>query len=211
MSGPSQRAAERQAARRPGSTRPSTRSTTSRATATAPASPSSGRSTSTATKATARSSKVSSSTRAKGAADAVRRRPTLTGRAVVLAGALTLIVFTLAVPMRELLHQRADISALRAANDAAQGRVHALQVREQRLADPAYVTSLIRERLHYVLPGEVGYVVLDPSEAPAPTSTKAAAAPAAWYAALWSSVQATDSAGSAPKTPVIPVRPNAPR
>jgi len=141
----------------------------------------------------------------------VRGRPTLTGRAVVLAGVLTLIVFTLAVPTRELLHQRADINALRAANDATQGRVDALQVREQRLSDPAYVTSLIRERLHYVLPGEVGYVVLDPNEAPAPTAKKAADAPAAWYAALWSSVQTTDQAGTTPKAPVIPVRPNAPR
>ena len=34
-------------------------------------------------------------------------------------------------------------------------------VRQERLQDPAYVTSLIRERLHYVMPGEVGYVVLD--------------------------------------------------
>jgi cell division protein FtsB len=202
MSGPAQRAAERQAARRTASTRPSSRSTSARTgstSSTASAQARANATTATRTGATGR------------AAAAVRRRPTLTGRAVVLAGVLTLIVFTLAVPTRELLHQRADINALRAANDATPGRVDALTIREQRLADPAYVTSLIRERLHYVLPGEVGYVVLDPSEAPAPTRTKPTTVAPAWYAALWSSVQTTDKAGTTPAAPVIPVRPNAPR
>ena len=201
MTGPSQRAAERQAARRSGSRGPAARSTTARATP-------SGRM---SVAAPVVAKPVTKPAPSKGPIAAARRRPTLTGRAVVLAGVLTLIVFTLAVPTRELLHQRADINTLRAANDAAAGRVGALTVREERLADPAYVTSLIRERLHYVLPGEVGYVVLDPSEAPAPTTKKAALAAPAWYAALWSSVQTTDRAGSPAQTPVIPVRPNAPR
>jgi hypothetical protein len=84
-------------------------------------------------------------------------------------------------------------------------------VRQERLQDPAYVTSLIRERLHYVLPGEVGYVVLDPSEAPAPSSAKKAVAPVAWYSTLWGSVQSTDGAAQTDGRTVIPVRPNAPR
>ncbi len=139
------------------------------------------------------------------------RRPSLTGRAVVLAGVLALVVFTLAVPTRELIAQRSEINALRAQNDTAQARVDALVVRQERLQDPAYVTSLIRERLHYVLPGEVGYVVLDPSEAPAPSSSKKAAAPVAWYGTLWKSVQTTDGAAGDDEKTVIPVRPNAPR
>lgn len=139
------------------------------------------------------------------------RRPSLTGRAVVLAGVLALIVFTLAVPTRELIAQRADINALRAQNEAAQSRVDALVVRQERLQDPAYVTSLIRERLHYVMPGEVGYVVLDPSEAPAPSTAKKATAPVAWYGTLWKSVQTTDGAAGDDAKTVIPVRTNAPR
>ena len=139
------------------------------------------------------------------------RRPSLTGRAVVLAGVLALIVFTLAVPTRELIAQRADINALRAQNEAAQSRVDALVVRQERLQDPAYVTSLIRERLHYVMPGEVGYVVLDPSEAPAPSASKKATAPVPWYGTLWKSVQTTDGAAGDDGTTVINVRPNAPK
>ena len=141
----------------------------------------------------------------------MRDRPSLTGRAVVLAGVVALLVFTLAVPTRELLRQRAEIGALQASNAATQGRVDDLTVRQERLQDPAYITSLIRERLHYVLPGEVGYVVLDPSEAPAPTTAKAAAAPSPWYSALWTSVTMADRtvvpSGPAP----LVVRPNAPR
>jgi cell division protein FtsB len=142
---------------------------------------------------------------------AALRRPGLTGRAVVLAAVLALLVFTLAVPTRELVRQRAEINELRAANEAAQGRVAELVVRQERLQDPAYVTSLIRERLHYVLPGEIGYVVLDPDEAPAPQAPSAAEAPS-WYATLWSAVQTAD--GTVVPTPEpsrIPTRPDAPR
>jgi cell division protein FtsB len=149
-------------------------------------------------------------TRAKVAA-AVRDRPTLTGRAVVLACVLGLVVFTLAVPTRELFRQRGEINALRSDNAAAQSRVDQLTTQDQRLQDPAYVTSLIRERLHYVLPGEVGYVVLDPNEAPAPTSTAPTTAKPAWYATLWQAVQSTDQAGLPPGPTRIDVRPNAPR
>jgi cell division protein FtsB len=146
------------------------------------------------------------------AAAAVRERPSLTGRAVVLAGVLALLVFTLAMPMRELLHQRSDINALRAQNAATQASVDELTIRQQRLRDPAYVTSLVRDRLHYVLPGEVGYVVLDPSEAPAPTAARAAHDPSSWYADLWSSVQTADHAGTPTQAPApIPVRSDAPR
>lgn len=160
MTGPSQRAAERQAARRGAAATPASRG------------------------------------RVRAAATAVRERPTLTGRAVVLAAVLGMLVLTLAVPLRELVAQRAEINNLRASNEAAQARVDDLVLREERLKDPAYVTSLIRERLHYVLPGEVGYVVLDPEEAPAPVKAGAQAAAAPWYATLWQSVEQADGAAT---------------
>jgi len=206
MSGPSERAAARQAARHGGSTRPggrtATATRTSRAGVTGASSSDASPSSSTRSSAKASSAK---------AAAALRQRPNLTGRAVILASALALVVFTLAVPARELISQRQQIAALQSANDAQSGRVEALQVQQQRLQDPAYITSLIRERLHYVMPGEVGYVVLDPSEAPAPTAKKAVAAPVAWYSSVWSSVRTTDDAGGAAQQPKITVRPNAPR
>jgi cell division protein FtsB len=202
MSGPSQRAAERQAARRSGSTRPAGPTMVRRSTA-----PTARRPASAPTTASTKSRKRSLS----GAAAAVRDRPSLTGRAVILAGVVALLVFTLAVPTRELLHQRAEINALRSDNAATQSRVDELTVRQERLQDPAYVTSLIRERLHYVLPGEVGYVVLDPSEAPAPSTATASSSGNPWYSALWTSVQTVDHAGAPAGPAPIVVRPNAPR
>jgi hypothetical protein len=70
-----------------------------------------------------------------------------------------------------------------------------LTVEADRLKDPAFVTSLIRERLHYLLPGEVGYVVLDPAEAPAPANVAASKPKQPWYSSMWSSIQKVDQAG----------------
>jgi cell division protein FtsB len=130
------------------------------------------------------------------AAASVRERPTLTGRAVILAVVLGMLVLTLVVPLRELVAQRAAINALTASNEAAQARVDQLELQKRRLEDPAYIQSLIRSRLHYVMPGEVGYVVLDPDEAPAPEKAAAATAPGAWYDKLWQAVEDADTAGS---------------
>jgi len=130
-------------------------------------------------------------------------KPSLTGRAIALVGVVSLLVITLAVPVRELIHQRQQIATLQAQNAAVQAQVDDLTIQADRLKDPAYVTSLIRERLHYVLPGEVGYVVLDPNEAPAPASAAAAKPKQAWFSAMWSSVQKVDQAGQ----PVVPARP----
>jgi cell division protein FtsB len=184
MTGPAERAAARRAARGGDALRPGSASAKGRA---------------------AVSGRVAS------AAAAVRERPTLTSRAVVLASVCALLVFTLAVPMRELFRQRTEINELRSQNAAAQVRVDQLTVREERLQDPAYVTSLVRERLHYLLPGEVGYVVLDPNEAPAPRKPAVNAAGPAWYASLWSAVESADHAGVPVGPVLLPVRPNAPR
>jgi len=208
MSGPSQRAAERQVARRAGATRPAGPTTARR-----PSSrPTTGAAKPAAGKAGPAKPGAGKARPLSGAAAAIRDRPSLTGRAVVLAAVLALLVLTLAVPTRELVHQRAQINALRADNASAQSRVDELTIRQERLQDPAYVTSLIRERLHYVLPGEVGYVVLDPSEAPAPGRPKPGSATSTWYSALWSSVETADGAGVPATGPAPIVLPsNAPR
>lgn len=138
-------------------------------------------------------------------------KPSLTGRAIALVGVVSLLVVTLAVPVRELIHQRQQIATLQSQNAVVQAQVDDLTMQADRLKDPAYVTSLIRERLHYVLPGEVGYVVLDPTEAPAPAA--AAAKPKLpWFTSMWSSIQKVDQAGQ-PVAPVGPLvlPPNAPK
>ncbi|MGI8681985.1 MAG: FtsB family cell division protein [Mycobacteriales bacterium] len=126
-------------------------------------------------------------------------RPGLTGRAAVLAVALCAVVLTLAYPLREYLSQRGEIASLEAQQRAGARQVAALEATNRRWTDPEYVRSQARSRLHFVLPGETGYLVLLPPSAPASTSPLDAAAAYStgpWYGRLWSSVEA---AGRAPR------------
>ncbi len=139
-------------------------------------------------------------------------RPVLTGRALLLGLVLAMLVFTLAVPARSLFGQRAEIAALRADTAATADRVAALADRSQRLQDPAYVQSLIRTRLHYVMPGEIGYTVLEPDEAPVPGKVSAVPGDGSWYGRLWSTVEVADGdPARAPDGSEVVIRPDAPR
>jgi len=118
------------------------------------------------------------------------RRTGLTGRAAVLVLVVGALIGSAALPLREFLAQRGDIGDMRAQQAAARGRVAELQAEKTRLADPAYVAAEARRRLHYVLPGETAYIVIQPSAAPTSDSPVSAAAP--WYSQVWGSVQAAD-------------------
>jgi len=120
----------------------------------------------------------------------------MTGRAAVLVLVIGALVVSAALPLREFLAQRGDIGEMRAQQAATRERVAELQAEKARLADPAYVAAEARRRLHYVLPGETAYVVLQPSPAPGSESPVSAAAP--WYSQLWGSVQAADEPAPAP-------------
>jgi cell division protein FtsB len=126
----------------------------------------------------------------------VERRSPLTGRAVVLLLVVAALVVSSVVPMRTFFEQRADLAALRAQTAEQQARVAALEAQQLRWDDPAYVEAQARTRLHFVMPGEVGYVVLEPDEAPDPETARAqqeAASTDPWYSTLWGSVQAADA------------------
>jgi cell division protein FtsB len=129
------------------------------------------------------------------------RRTSLTGRAAILAVVLGALVVTLAIPVREWFAQRAEIAALTQAVADAEVRVAGLEADRARWNDPAYVETQARARLQYVMPGEVGYVVVDDRAAaedeggePAePTSDEP------WYSRLWGSVRSADAPPPAPR------------
>lgn len=120
----------------------------------------------------------------------------LTGRAALLAVVIGTLVLSLALPVREYVRQRSEISALQAEKASREAQVAALQSRLKQWDDPAFVQTQARQRLQYVMPGEVGYVVLDPAEAPAPTRERVEAATTrdeqSWYTRLWGSVDKAD-------------------
>lgn len=105
------------------------------------------------------------------------------------------LLFALAVPVRAWFAQRAEIASLRTDVEAAQVRVGELQIEKQRWADPAFVAAEARRRLHFVLPGEVGYVTLGSGSDQADAASQASAQ-GPWYSDLWGALKQADDYGT---------------
>jgi cell division protein FtsB len=121
------------------------------------------------------------------------RRSRLTGRAALLALVLCTLVVALAYPTRQYVSQRAEIAELEREREQARERVEQLRDLKARWQDDAYAEQRIRERLHYVKPGETGYIVIDPNAAKKSRTTQGAAA-RPWYANVWDGVDKADRA-----------------
>jgi cell division protein FtsB len=122
------------------------------------------------------------------------RRTAITTRAAVLGVVLCVLALALTVPLRQYVAQRGKVAQLRAKQDAQQRRVDALEARKQQLQDPAYVEKLARERLHFVRPGEVPYILLTPTPTPVPVKPGTPAAKnvggtGPWWTRLWGTVE----------------------
>jgi len=130
-------------------------------------------------------------------------RNRLTGRAAVLVMVVVMLAVAYGWPVREFLRQRAELNDLRAATRSAQATVAALQAQKDLWADPAYVKAQARARLHYVMPGEVMFVVLHPNQ-PNLVQTlprTATTPPPSWYDALWTSLHGADDPSATTPTP----------
>jgi len=97
--------------------------------------------------------------------------------------------------IRNLCRQREFIGDAERIADQ-QAEVADLEREKKRWDDPAYVKAQARERLHFVMPGETQYVVVDPLPAEADGAqargtgpTTAASPDEAWFARLWASTQ----------------------
>ncbi len=124
------------------------------------------------------------------------RRTPLVRPVTMVSGVLVILALLLAPYVRPWLAQRSQIAAGAQEVDRLQLEVDALQAERARWDDPAYVKAQARERLWFVMPGEVGYVVLDDRRKPAarPDPRRAEVAvprggDEAWYGTLWESVR----------------------
>jgi cell division protein FtsB len=122
------------------------------------------------------------------------RRSRLTGRAALLALVLCTLIVALAYPIRQYVSQRADIAETERERDEASRRVEQLRDLKARWQDDAYAEQQIRQRLHYVLPGETGYIVIDP-DAAKQSRADLGAADRPWYANVWDGVDKADQSG----------------
>ncbi|MGW7252528.1 FtsB family cell division protein [Streptomyces sp. NPDC054834] len=120
------------------------------------------------------------------------RRSRLTSRAALLALVVCTLVVALAYPMRQYVSQRAQIADLQREKQQAKERVEELRDLKARWQDDTYAEQQIRRRLHYVMPGETGYVVIDPGAAKQ-ARADLVAADRPWYANVWDGVDKSDA------------------
>ncbi len=135
-------------------------------------------------------------------------RPVLSARAGAALGVFIVLLAILAIPFKEWVSQRARIAELESQLAWHTDRMDHLQETVDRWKDPAYVEAQARTRLHFVKPGEVGYVLLtdgSTSAAAEPETRPLVQAPSGrpWWSAIWTTVELTDegSADSAPQAP----------
>lgn len=126
----------------------------------------------------------------------VGRRSLLTQRAFILSTLTAVIVVTVAIPAQQLVEQRGRLDALRAQISANQQLIKQLQAEVDRWSDPAYVKAQARERLHYLMPGEVGYVVLEAEQAPVVQMLVPSGLSEPWYRSLFNSMKAAGKTAS---------------
>lgn len=118
----------------------------------------------------------------------------LTSRALILIAVVALLVLALSVPVRAWLSQRAEVAALQSDIATSSARIAELQTELTRWSDPAFIATEARRRLHFVLPGEIGYVTIsnDGRPAEAVLSESVTEAPRGWHSLLWESLEQAD-------------------
>jgi hypothetical protein len=110
---------------------------------------------------------------------------------------VSLLTLSYVGTMRIYLEQRSDMAQARTDIAERQATIATLEDELARWSDPAYIKTQARERLGWVLPGEVGYRVIGADGKVVSGevgSIKGANDPEnqAWYERVWSSVQAAD-------------------
>ena len=115
---------------------------------------------------------------------------------MVLLLVCALLTVSYASSMRAYLQQRSHIADLKSAIAAREASIDALEREKRRWQDPAYVRMQARARFGYLMPGEIGFQVIDEDGRPlgAQTSladprTAAGVPPTAWWTTAWRSVE----------------------
>ncbi|MCL2736424.1 MAG: septum formation initiator family protein [Propionibacteriaceae bacterium] len=118
-------------------------------------------------------------------------------RVFALVATLAVLVVTFVSSYSVYLSQQRDIAEANAQIADHNAQIADLNDQLQRWQDPAYVRAQARDRLGWVMPGEVGYRVIDANGqiiggtvglTPAVDDTT----PTPWYDTLWASLSAAD-------------------
>jgi cell division protein FtsB len=109
-------------------------------------------------------------------------------RATLLAVVVCVLMLSVAVPLRNYAGQRAELAAVYQQQHMLIDKIAELERRRSLLSDPQEVQIQARERLRYVRPGEVPYVVQLPPEGLLPGEATPQAFTQPWYNRLWKSI-----------------------
>ena len=118
-------------------------------------------------------------------------------RALAFIAILFVLTLAIAPPVKHYFTQRAQISALESQLSADNVALQKAREELLRWQDPEYIKSQARERLHFVLPGERQYIVVDGSTTRSEETTTQVASALTdgqpWYARLIASISETHS------------------
>ena len=138
-------------------------------------------------------------------------------RAAILAAVVCVLTLTIAGPVRTYFAQRTEMKQLSATEAALRKQIADLEGQKTKLGDPVFIAAQARERLGFVMPGDIPYQVqlppgalvpADPEEHPGITPSNEP-----WYTALWKTIADTPHGPPPPPAappPAPPVDPNAP-
>lgn len=85
----------------------------------------------------------------------------LNSSSVSLILVIVLGTFVVSQDVQIYLDQRRQIAEMEQSIDLAEAAVAQMQAERDRWQDPVYIRSQARDRLYYVLPGEVSYLVMN--------------------------------------------------
>ena len=114
----------------------------------------------------------------------------LSAFSVIMLSLVVLGAWVLVPTLGTFIDQRQKIAALEHSIQVSENEIAALEKERERWEDPAYITTQARERLYYVKPGEVVYLIdndLDPAALPqqqGPVSDKLEETPSDWMPQL---------------------------
>ncbi|MFE6734401.1 septum formation initiator family protein [Microbacterium sp. NPDC057650] len=118
----------------------------------------------------------------------------LSAFSAIMLSLVVLGAWVLVPSLGTYLDQRQKIAAVGASVQVTKDQIAALEQERERWNDPAYISTQARERLYYVKPGEVPYLVdndLDPAALPkeqAPVSDELVERKADWMPQLLRSI-----------------------
>lgn len=133
-------------------------------------------------------------------------------RAVILAAVMCVLTLTVAGPVRTFFAQHAEMKQQSQLEATLHSQIADLQQQKANLDDPAHIRAQARQRLGFVMPGEIPYQVQLPETADVPGEPGAeptlGPSDDPWYTALWHTI--ADVPHPPPAPAVVPGPPGPP-